>query len=101
MTNFDLRAHARALLDANQYLTLGTICADGRPWTSPVYFAAAGVREFYWISEIDAEHSRNLVARLYQATAADLWVLCPREPSRPCPLHGLARDHRARVDQTR
>ena len=40
MTNFDLRAHARALLDANQYLTLGTICADGRPWTSPVYFAA-------------------------------------------------------------
>jgi hypothetical protein len=35
--------------------------------------------------------------RLYQATAADLWVLCPREPRQPCPLHGLAHDHRARI----
>src|SRR5262249_11030464 len=37
------------------------------------------------------------VYRLYQATASELWVLCPREPGHPCPLHGLARDHRARV----
>jgi nitroimidazol reductase NimA-like FMN-containing flavoprotein (pyridoxamine 5'-phosphate oxidase superfamily) len=35
--------------------------------------------------------------RLYQATASEVWVLCPREPGQPCPLHGLARDHRARV----
>ena len=35
--------------------------------------------------------------RLYQATASDMWVLCPREPRQPCPLHGLARDHRTRV----
>jgi hypothetical protein len=36
------------LLDANLYLTLGTVDPDGSPWTSPVYFAAAGEREFYW-----------------------------------------------------
>jgi hypothetical protein len=36
--------------------------------------------------------------RLYRATVSDLWVLCPREPRRPCPLHGLAQDHRARVE---
>jgi hypothetical protein len=35
--------------------------------------------------------------RLYQATATDLWVLCPREPGQPCSLHGIAKDHRARV----
>lgn len=35
--------------------------------------------------------------RLYQATASDLWVLCPREPRQPCPLHGLNKDHRTRV----
>ena len=35
--------------------------------------------------------------RLYRATASELWVLCPREPRQPCPLHGIAMDHRARV----
>jgi hypothetical protein len=35
--------------------------------------------------------------RLYRATVTDVWVLCPREPRQPCPLHGLAMDHRARV----
>lgn len=164
MTAPDLTGHAQALLDANLYLTLGTTGTDGRPWTSPVCFAAAGVREYYWVSATDAEHSRNLAERpdislvvfdstvapyhgravyatgyaralsgddldagltvypgpnqrgggvttltrdevtgssayrLYQATAADLWVLCPREPRQPCPLHGLAHDHRARID---
>src|SRR3954469_8952827 len=35
--------------------------------------------------------------RLYRASATDLWVLCPREPGQPCPLHGLAKDHRTRI----
>lgn len=162
MTPDGLTAHAQALLDANRYLTLGTVGADGRPWTSPVYFAATGLREFYWASEADARHSRNLAARpqvslvvfdssvlpyrgralyadatagelhgddldrglreypgprdrdtttltwddvtgsspyrLYRATASDVWVLCPREPREPCLLHGLAKDHRARIE---
>ena len=161
MTHADLAAHALAILDANLYLTLGTADLDGRPWTSPVYYAPAGGREFYWVSDTDARHSRNLAERpqvsmvifdstvapyhgravyavgearelsgsdldralgayprpdgggaaqvtredvtgpapyrLYQATASDMWVLCPREPKQPCPLHGLAKDHRARV----
>jgi hypothetical protein len=36
--------------------------------------------------------------RLYRATATDVWVLCPREPGQPCPLHVLATDHRARIE---
>jgi hypothetical protein len=158
----ELAAHALALIDANLYLTLSTTDPDGRPWTSPVFFAAAGTREFYWVSETDARHSRNLAQRphvsivifdstvapyhgralyavgqaielaaselnpglriypgpasrggtpvteqdvtvlapyrLYQATMSDVWVLCPREPRQPCPLHGLARDHRTRIE---
>jgi hypothetical protein len=156
--------HARAVIDATSYLTLGTVDADGRPWTSPVYFAPVGIREFIWVSASDADHSRHLAARpsvslvvfdstvapyhgravyavgearalsgddldralvayprrddggateltrddvtgpspyrLYGVTASDLWVLCPREPRQPCPLHGLATDHRARVPPT-
>lgn len=162
MTHHDLVAHARALLDVNRYLTLATIGPDGRPWTSPVYFACAGEREFYWMSATDAQHSRNLAVRpqvsivvfdstvapyhgravyavgearelsgedldrglevypgpgrrggvpitrddvtgsspnrLYQMRVSDLWVLCPREPGQPCPLHGLAQDHRTRIE---
>jgi len=161
MTHLDLAAHARAIIDANLYLTLGTTDPDGYPWTSPVYFAPAGDREFYWMSATDARHSRHVAARpqvsmvifdstvlpyhgravyavgearelsgsdldraleiyprpggqdtalvsraevtapalyrLYQAAASDMWVLCPRAPRQPCPLHGLAKDHRTRV----
>ncbi|MET9894699.1 pyridoxamine 5'-phosphate oxidase family protein [Streptomyces sp. NPDC006465] len=164
MTHDDLAAHARAIIDANLYLILGTADLDGRPWTSPVYFAPAGDREFYWLSVTDALHSRHLAERpqvsmvifdstvapyhgravyaigearelrgsdvdraleayprsdgegvtsftrqevtapspyrLYRATASHLWVLCPREPRQPCPLHGLAKDHRTLVPAT-
>jgi pyridoxine/pyridoxamine 5'-phosphate oxidase len=161
MTHDDLAAHAQAIIETNLYLTLGTVDADGHPWTSPVYFAAAGDREFFWVSAMDAQHSRNLAERphvsiaifdstvapyhgravyavgeahqlsgsdldralevypgregrsgapitredvtapepyrIYRATASDLWVLCPREPGQPCPLHDLNKDHRTRV----
>jgi nitroimidazol reductase NimA-like FMN-containing flavoprotein (pyridoxamine 5'-phosphate oxidase superfamily) len=161
MPREDIAAHARAIIDANLYLTLGTVDPDGHPWTSPVYFAPTGHREFCWVSATDARHSRHLAERpqvsmvifdstvapyhgravyavgearelsgseldralrvyprpggadttrlareeltapaeyrLYRATASDLWVLCPREPRQPCPLHGLATDHRTRV----
>jgi hypothetical protein len=156
-----LVAHARAIIDANLYLILGTADPDGQPWMSPVYFAPGSYREFYWTSTTDARHSRNIAERprvsivvfnstvppyhgravyavgvardlsggdldraldlyprpggddatpvtredvtapspyrLYAATVSDMWVLCPREPRQPCPLHGIAQDHRARV----
>jgi hypothetical protein len=63
MTDDAIAAYARAIIDANLYLTLGTVDADGHPWTSPVYFSAAGDREFLWASSTDALHSRHLAAR--------------------------------------
>lgn len=153
--------HARALLERNAYLTLGTVGGDGQPWTSPVYFAADGLTDFYWVSNQRSLHSVNVEAhplvslvvfdstvaayhgralyavgsaavvdgpelahglatypgpesrggsvltpadvtgaapyRLYRARAAQVWVLCPREPRQPCPRHGRAEDHRELV----
>ena len=54
---------AHRLIDRNTYLTLATGDADGRPWASPVWFAARGLSEFYWVSRIVRRHSRNIEAR--------------------------------------
>jgi uncharacterized protein YhbP (UPF0306 family) len=59
----DRESIARAMIDANLYLTLATADPSGRPWASPVYYAVAGYREFFWISEPEATHSRNLASR--------------------------------------
>ncbi|MFB4318143.1 pyridoxamine 5'-phosphate oxidase family protein [Actinomadura sp. 21ATH] len=59
----DLDAHARALVDANLYMTLGTADAEGRPWVSPVYFATADYGEYYWVSSHAAVHSGNIARR--------------------------------------
>jgi nitroimidazol reductase NimA-like FMN-containing flavoprotein (pyridoxamine 5'-phosphate oxidase superfamily) len=63
MTELDLDAHARELMDANRYITLGTADAAGTPWVSPVYFATADYAEIFWMSALDARHSRNLAER--------------------------------------
>ena len=39
MTSDDPAGLARAILDANPYMTLGTADKSGRPWVSPVYYA--------------------------------------------------------------
>src|SRR4051794_18360219 len=59
----DHAATARAVLDRNRYLTLATADRDGRPWSSPVWFASEDHRSFWWVSRPDAVHSRNIAAR--------------------------------------
>lgn len=54
---------AHRLIEQNTYLTLATGDADGRPWASPVWFAARGLSEYYWVSRIVRRHSRNIEAR--------------------------------------
>ena len=156
----ELDATARAVVDANLYMVLGTVDEAGRPWVSPVYYTTADYTRFYWISSPEVRHSRNLARnpdvsvvifdsrvpagtgqgvymsavaeeladadvdrglevypgpaerggrairaeevrppapyRLYRATASEHSILCP-SPSRPCPVHGRAHDHRAAV----
>ncbi|MFB9318068.1 pyridoxamine 5'-phosphate oxidase family protein [Cryptosporangium minutisporangium] len=59
----DLTALARAIVDTNLYLTLGTADSAGTPWVSPVCFVADRYRDFYWVSKTDALHSRNVAVR--------------------------------------
>ena len=59
----DLASIARAVIDANSYMTLATADGAGLPWPSPVWYAHLGYREFYWVSSPAARHSRNLAER--------------------------------------
>ena len=54
---------ARAIIDGNRYMVLGTADQSGRPWVSPVYYAPSGYAELYWLSSPEAQHSRNLAVR--------------------------------------
>jgi pyridoxine/pyridoxamine 5'-phosphate oxidase len=59
----DLAAAAREIIDSNQYMTLATADANGRPWASPVWFAHESYTRFVWVSKPQARHSRNLLTR--------------------------------------
>jgi uncharacterized protein YhbP (UPF0306 family) len=63
MAEADPTATARAIIDANLYMVLGTADEEGRPWVSPVYFAHSDYHEFLWVSSPEAKHSRNLARR--------------------------------------
>jgi nitroimidazol reductase NimA-like FMN-containing flavoprotein (pyridoxamine 5'-phosphate oxidase superfamily) len=54
---------AREILTSTLYLTLATSDEDGRPWASPVYYASDDHADFYWVSDPEARHSRNLAVR--------------------------------------
>ena len=63
MSDGDSGAAARAVIDSNSYMTLGTADQSGLPWVTPVWFAHSGYREFLWVSSPEARHSRNIEAR--------------------------------------
>ncbi|NUR29327.1 MAG: pyridoxamine 5'-phosphate oxidase family protein [Catenulispora sp.] len=51
------------LLAANLYLVIGTTNDDGRPWVTPVFYAADGEHRIVWVSAPESRHSRNIAAR--------------------------------------
>jgi ankyrin repeat protein len=54
---------ARRILADNEYLTLATADAEGRPWATPVWFAHDRLDRFVWVSKPGARHSRNVAAQ--------------------------------------
>jgi uncharacterized protein YhbP (UPF0306 family) len=58
-----LAENARAIVDAQLFMVLGTADRAGEPWASPVYYAHANYRELFWVSPPDATHSRNIEVR--------------------------------------
>jgi hypothetical protein len=59
----DVEALARAIVDGGRYMTIATADAGGVPWVSPVWYAPAGYSEFFWVSDPEALHSRNVAVR--------------------------------------
>jgi uncharacterized protein YhbP (UPF0306 family) len=59
----DPAAIARKIVDKNLYMAVATADQSGQPWASPVFYAHSGYRDFFWVSEPDATHSRNLRER--------------------------------------
>jgi hypothetical protein len=63
VTRVDLDAIVREVIDDNRYMRIATADANGDPGVSPVYFAADGYRDFYWMSSPEVTHSRNIAMR--------------------------------------
>ncbi len=60
MNQQDLGTVAKAIIDSNMYMVLGTSDESGQPWVSPVYYASSGYKEFYWVSSPEVRHSLNI-----------------------------------------
>jgi hypothetical protein len=62
-TDIEPREAFERIVRAGTYMTLATADENGLPWASPVWFATADFREYFWASSPEARHSRNLAAR--------------------------------------
>jgi hypothetical protein len=63
MDSREREAMAKATVDGNSYMTLATADAAGVPWASPVWYAPASYREYFWVSRPGARHSQNIAVR--------------------------------------
>jgi uncharacterized protein YhbP (UPF0306 family) len=63
----ELKDSVQDIISDIMYLTIASMCDDGTPWISPVYFNFDSDCNFYWISYKDAIHSKN-VARTKKAS---------------------------------
>lgn len=51
------------LLENNRTMTIATADASGKPWVSPVFYSYDKDYNLYWVSDKNARHSKNVVAR--------------------------------------
>lgn len=60
MKQIEIISLVKNRLQATHFMALGTADASGRPWVSPVYFVRDGLRSFYFRSNPDSIHMRNI-----------------------------------------
>lgn len=58
---YNLR-RAREIIKQILYVTIASVSDDGQPWNSPVYSSYDKELNFYWVSDKDSQHSRNIRA---------------------------------------
>ena len=59
----DHHAHACGILETTSYMVLATADETGRPWATPVWFAADGLDRLYWLSWPGTRHSMLIERR--------------------------------------
>lgn len=55
---------AKQILQKISYITIATATRDGMPWNSPVYSAFDDDYTFYWASDKNGQHSKNIQENL-------------------------------------
>ena len=62
-TDFPDIEQIKTLINCSTYMVLNTCSADGWPsLPTPVYFRQGHSLSFYWLSEVDSQHSKNIAA---------------------------------------
>jgi uncharacterized protein YhbP (UPF0306 family) len=92
-----IAAVARRLLDASTLCAIATVGAGGRPHINTAYFAASPHLEIVWLSEPDAQHSRNLRANPSAAIAVYATTQSWGGQDRGIQLFGPAREAGGRM----
>jgi nitroimidazol reductase NimA-like FMN-containing flavoprotein (pyridoxamine 5'-phosphate oxidase superfamily) len=55
-----LNKRAKEIIEKILYITIATASRDGTPWNSPVYSAFDEDYNFYWVSDQNGQHSKNI-----------------------------------------
>jgi uncharacterized protein YhbP (UPF0306 family) len=87
-----LAAAARSLLDASTLCAIATIGADGSAYVNTAYFAFGAELDVVWLSEPQAQHSRNIRSRETVAIAVYDSTQKWGKPDRGIQLFGSARE---------
>lgn len=78
---------AAEIINQILYITIATVSEDEQPWNSPVYSGFDKDLNFYWSSDRDGQHSKNIRANgkaflvIYDSTVAEgqgegVYLLC-------------------------
>jgi uncharacterized protein YhbP (UPF0306 family) len=52
---------ALRILSSSEFCNIATVCQDGSPWNTPVFFVADKEQNLYWWSSLQAVHSKNIL----------------------------------------
>ncbi len=55
------------ILSSAEFCNIATVCEDGSPWNTPVFFVSDKDQNIYWWSSLKAVHSKNILrdSRVY------------------------------------
>jgi general stress protein 26 len=49
------------ILSSAEFCNIATVCKDGSPWNTPVFFVSDKEQNLYWWSSLKAVHSKNIL----------------------------------------